>query len=163
MIFVGLPLYGYEIVRLLAPILSKAEIDLILAFDDEEDALKFRKEYLENPDALVLTSNEHFLENTLWSFNDHKLNAILKTKTTFRAIWLDKGVFLLGYEIDEICKNMWRPEISFEDSLAHLALKKAEWLEEAARLGMDRRRVSVAHMEAESKIVENAEPLLITA
>lgn len=164
MLYVGLPLYGYEIVRLLAPILSKAEIDSILVFDDEEDTIKFRKEYLDNPVALEHpTSYWYYLEGSPYSFNENKLNATLKTKTTLRVFWIDKGVYILGFEIDEICANLWAPLTSFEDSLAHLAAKKAEWLAEVTRLGIDRRRVSIAHMEAESEIAENAEPVLINA
>ena len=153
MLLIGLPLSGYEIARLFGCILSKEEIAECLEFVDVESEQTFLSEY---------NDADGCEDDSAYYFDERRLNEILKEKTTLRVHRLDKGVFVLGYEIPEIRANLWAPMKTVEESLVLILSRKVDWLNEINRIGMDLSKVRIAHMEAESEFLFNPEPVLIS-
>ena len=88
--------------------------------------------------------------------------ALKKKDSKIGIHFLDKGVYVLGYEIPDFWKNIWgRPTISVEDSVIRILQKKKEGKADVKELGLDLSTVPLARMEQEDEIVENPEPFLI--
>ena len=76
--------------------------------------------------------------------------------------YLDKNVYVLGYEIPDFWKNIWgRPTISVEDSVILILQKKKEWKADVKELGLNLSTVTLARMEDEDEVMTNPEPFLI--
>lgn len=76
--------------------------------------------------------------------------------------YLDKNVYVMGYEIPDFWKNIWgHPTISVEDSVILILQKKKEWKAEIESLGLNLSTVTLARMEDEDEIVKHPEPFLI--
>jgi hypothetical protein len=153
MLYISLPLSGYETVRLLGCVLSKDETAEVIEFIDVDSEEKFHTEYKD-----TLGYEDH----SAYYFNEQRLNEILKEKTTLRVHCLDKGVFVLGYSIPEIRANLWTPMMSVEESLVLILSRKVDWLDEVKRIGMDLSKVRIARMEDISEFLSNPEPVLIS-
>ena len=87
----------------------------------------------------------------------------LAARTSLRLYFIDKGVCILGLDVPQIRKNYWEPVRGVDECIALIQLRKHEWLREVARLKLDMRAVTLAHMEAEDEVVENPQPALFTA
>jgi hypothetical protein len=153
MLYISLPLSGYEAVRLLGCILSKDETAEVIEFIDVDSEEKFHTEYKH-----TLGYEDH----SAYYFNEQRLNGILKEKTTLRVHRLDKGVFVIGYSIPEIRANLWTQMMSVEESLVLILSRKVDWIDETNRIGMDLSKVRIASMKDISEFLFNPEPVLIS-
>ena len=76
--------------------------------------------------------------------------------------YIDKGVYVFGYEIPDFWKNiLGQPTLSIEDSVILILQKKKQWKEEVTKLGLNMTKVTLARMEDEDEIVANPEPFLM--
>jgi len=89
--------------------------------------------------------------------------AELAARTSLLVRFVDKGVHVLGLEVPEMQRNYWAPARSVDECVALIQLRKFEWLREVARLKLDMRSVTLAHMEDKDEVVANPEPTLIIA
>ena len=144
MLYIGRPLSGYEPVRLLGCVLSKDEVTEVIEFADVDSDYN---------DA------DGYEDDSAYYFNERRLNEILKEKTNLRVYGYDKGVFVLGYNIPEIC---WAPMKTVEESLVLILSRKVDWIDEVKRIGMDLSKVRITYTEAESEILFTPEPMLLS-
>lgn len=84
----------------------------------------------------------------------------IAARTSLRLISMDKGLCVLGLEVPHIDENFTAPVRDVDECVALILLTKSEWKREVARIKMDLRSVTIAHMEAESEVVENPQPAL---
>jgi hypothetical protein len=153
MLYIGLPLSGYEIARLLGCVLTRDETTEFIEFVDVESHDKFLTEY---------NDADGYEDHSVYYFYERGLNDILAQKSSLRVHCLDKGVYVLGYEIPEIRDNLWRPMKSVEESLVLILSRKVDWLNEVKRIGMNLSKVLIAHIEDKSEFLFNPEPVLLS-
>lgn len=153
MLYIGLPLSGYEATRLLGSILSDEERKNVIRFENDDAEAKFLAE-------VAAADGEE--DHSVYSFHEILLNHYIKDKTHLSLHYLDKGVYILGYELPEIRQNLWGPMNTVEESLVLILSRKVDWVNEAKWIGMDLSKVLIAHMEDKSEVVHYAEPVLVS-
>lgn len=154
MIYIGLPLSGYEVIRLFGCILSKDEMNANLCFENDES----KKEFLDK----FHTTDDGDEDHSVYCINDHHLQSCITNKTSLGVYYLDKGVYVLGYEFPELRDNLWAPMKSVEENLVSILSRKVDWLNETKRIGMDLSKVKIEHMEDKPEFLFDPDPVLLS-
>ena len=75
------------------------------------------------------------------------IDALIAARTSLRLYFIDKGVCMGCLDVPQIRKNYWAPVRCVDECIALIIqLRKHEWLREVARLKLDMRAVTLAHM-----------------
>jgi hypothetical protein len=78
--------------------------------------------------------------------------------TSLRIHWIDKGVYILGFELDDIDRRFWKPLLSADDAAIAILQAKKRFKEEVKAIQLNTSVVEFAYMEDGEETVYNPEP-----
>lgn len=98
----------------------------------------------------------------LWSYEIEPVVEFLEEKeSALTFTYVDKGVCILGIELEQPHRNLWDRENSFDKTMKAIYEAKITFAAEVKRLGIDLSEVWIEYMEDGELLRKNPEPTLL--
>ncbi len=90
--------------------------------------------------------------------SEKQFSEYLSKFTDLKLHWIDKGIWILGYNLETISRRFWNPLLSVEDTVIAILEAKKKFVEEIKKIHLDISEVEFAYMEDGEEKIQNPDP-----